>query len=140
MLQVDGHPHVLSPDGEHFDESLADLLAELCPFVEVHVHDFFSDDEHSLVDAVRQAHDRPAPPADPTARRRQRDEITAVHHDLYASLAGLLRICLTASSRFPVREPVHGGMQAPTAMLTELDSELAIRRSRALSRRQRSRA
>ncbi|WP_456697104.1 glycosyltransferase [Aeromicrobium sp. P5_D10] len=30
-----------------------------------------------------------------------------------------MRICLIASSRFPVREPFHGGMEAHTAMLAE---------------------
>jgi hypothetical protein len=43
-------------------------------------------DEDSLVAAVRAAHDRPAPLADLTERRRQRDAIAKVHRDLYARL------------------------------------------------------
>lgn len=146
VLQVNGHRDVLSPDGRRFDASLADLLAELGPSVELHVHDFFSDaelwdylgrldvsvlpyrfgthsgwleacrdlgtavvaptcgyyadqgpvhsyvldeltfDERSLVDAVRAAHDSPAPVVDLAARRRQRDQIAAAHYAVYASL------------------------------------------------------
>jgi hypothetical protein len=38
------------------------------------------------VAAVHAAHDRPAPLADLTERRRQRDAIATVHRDLYARL------------------------------------------------------
>ncbi len=40
-----------------------------------------------------------------------------------------MRICLIASSRYPVREPFHGGMEAHTAML----AGLLVRRGHAVS-------
>ncbi|WP_456697103.1 glycosyltransferase [Aeromicrobium sp. P5_D10] len=54
------------------------------------VHPYLLDsesyDEESLVRAVWQAHNDPVPPVDLRERRRQRDEIAAVHRDLYTRL------------------------------------------------------
>ncbi|MET1038989.1 MAG: glycosyltransferase family 1 protein [Aeromicrobium sp.] len=146
VLQVNGHRDVLEPGGDRFDASLAGLLADLGPAVDLRVHDFLTDDElwaylgsldvsvlpyrhgthsgwleacrdlgtsvvaptcghyadqapvHSflleesaydeetLVGAVRNAHDRPAPPVDLATRRRQRDAIAKAHRDIYARL------------------------------------------------------
>jgi beta-1,4-mannosyltransferase len=43
-------------------------------------------DEESLVNAVRAAHDRPAPPVDLEERRRQREAVAAAHRDVYTRL------------------------------------------------------
>jgi beta-1,4-mannosyltransferase len=146
VLQVNGHRDVLEPGGARYDASLAGLLADLGPAVDLRVHDFFTDDElwaylgsldasvlpyrhgthsgwleacrdlgtsvvaptcghyadqapvhsfvleeseydeESLVNAVRAAHDRPAPPVDLEERRRQREAVAAAHRDVYTRL------------------------------------------------------
>ncbi|WP_382305766.1 glycosyltransferase family 1 protein [Herbiconiux sp. UC225_62] len=47
VLQVDGHSDVLEPDGRRFDPELSGFLraAETRGDLELHVHDFFTDDE-----------------------------------------------------------------------------------------------
>lgn len=45
VLQVNGHRDVLEPGGERFEASLAALLDDLGPAVDLRVHDYFSDDE-----------------------------------------------------------------------------------------------
>jgi beta-1,4-mannosyltransferase len=68
------------------------VVAPTCGFYadQAPVHSFVLDedtyDEQSLVDAVRRAHDHPAPPVRLDERLRQRDAIAAAHHELYARL------------------------------------------------------
>ncbi len=53
-------------------------------------------------------------------RRLQRREIADVHEAIYLALAGeggRMRICLIASSRYPIREPFAGGLEAITHAL-----------------------
>ena len=76
----------------------------------------------------RAAHGRAAtrrPRRTSTRARRQRDEVAAAHLDLYRRLRTMrrLRICIIGSSRFPIREPFAGGLEAHTHALARRLSE-----------------
>ena len=45
VLQINGHRDILEPGGAKFDRDLAETLSDLRDDVELHVHDFFSDEE-----------------------------------------------------------------------------------------------
>ena len=80
-------------------------------------HDEDHFDAASLVAAVREVHaSHAAVPIDVDERRRQRAQVAATHARVYDSRRGwsAVRICLIASSRFPIREPFAGGLESMT--------------------------